>query len=172
MAEEGHQGLQTHPGVGQGGGVGVPQLMRHDAQWLSVGTGESRGGDSLVESGPDPPRSESLSSFAEHEVCEPVGAGVRMGPLRSASGGPLVEGGQGVGVQRHGPFGAQLAERNLQPAPGWPVVDDSGELEVEQLTESQPGAAEQRQPAPRERILQAGDGRHQLGVVGRGESSR
>ena len=49
MAEEGHQGLQAHAGVGQGGGVGVPQLVREDPQRSAVDTGEPGRNTGLVE---------------------------------------------------------------------------------------------------------------------------
>jgi hypothetical protein len=84
VAEEGHQGLQAHPGVDQGGGVGVPQLMRNDTQRLAIDTGQPGGGDGLVQAGADPPGSEALAAFAEHEVGEPARSRVRMSALRAA----------------------------------------------------------------------------------------
>jgi hypothetical protein len=39
VAEEGHQRLQAHPSVDQGGGVGMPQLVRDEPKRLSVSAG-------------------------------------------------------------------------------------------------------------------------------------
>ena len=41
MSEDGHEGLQAHSGVGQFGGVGVPQLVWGHRERLPAGPGQS-----------------------------------------------------------------------------------------------------------------------------------
>ena len=48
MPEQGHQGLHRHAGVGQLGGPRVPELVRDDAQRLTVAAGEAGGTDGIA----------------------------------------------------------------------------------------------------------------------------
>ena len=72
------------PALTRAVGEGVPQLMRNDTQRLAIDTGQPGGRDGLVEAGADPPGSEALAAFAEHEVGEPARPRVRMSALRAA----------------------------------------------------------------------------------------
>jgi hypothetical protein len=71
----------------------------------------------------------------------------------------------GCRVKRHRPLGAELAERDPQPAAGRAVVDDAVELQVEQLAQPQPHAAQHQQPAAGERVGQLGDRGHERAVL-------
>ena len=58
--------------------------------------------------------------------------------LRARGGPSIVERGEGGGVERDGAFGAELAERDLQPAAVARGVPEAVQFEVEQFTEARP----------------------------------
>ena len=109
MAEQGHQCLQRHAGVDQGGGIGVPELVRGH----------------VAEPGGLPRR--PVEFFAEGVLGQPpavVGeqelggaavSRVRQRPARGAELGDLVDQGEGLLVEGDHPLGVELAERDFQP---------------------------------------------------------
>ena len=102
--------------------------------------------------------------FGEQEVGGLAGAGVRVRALRAAVLGPGVERGYGGDVEWDGTLGAELAERDMQPGAGEPVVDDAAELEVEALAQAQSGAAQQQDRGAGEQVVEVADCGHQRGV--------
>jgi hypothetical protein len=112
MAEDGHQGLQAHPGVCQFGGVGMTQLVGGHVERLPAGSsqpGRCGGGAQALA---DPPGAEPPAVLGEQEIGGFAGPRVGVWPLLAAVAGPGVESGHGGGVERDGPLGAQLAERD------------------------------------------------------------
>lgn len=86
--------------------------------------------------------------LGEEEVGGCSAPGMEVRALRSAPGGPGVEGGDGPRIEGDVPLGAELAERHPQPRPGRPVVDDAAELEPRsgagKLWEHDPAAGRRR----------------------------
>ena len=121
-------------------------------------------GDAAADSvGPDPGAGDH-----EQKVGGPAVARVNQGALAAADCQPGVEGGEGVGVQRHDPFGVQLAERHLQPGAVPGQLPQTVQFQVEELAEPQAGAAEQHAPGAGRDIVELLDGVHECSVdVGR-----
>jgi len=67
----------------------------------------------------------------EQEFGGPLMAGVRDGALRAAVGDPVVEDGEGVGLEGHHAFGAELADGYPEPGAVTGEVDQAVQLEVE-----------------------------------------
>jgi hypothetical protein len=65
-----------------------------------------------------------------------------------------------VGRRGDHAFGGELAERDPQPGPGRTVTDDAADFQVEELTDAQARAAQDRQADAAEGLVQAGDGVH------------
>ena len=143
----------------------VSELVRRNAQRLPVAAAQPGGRRGVVEPAAQPEGGQAAAALGEQEVRGPVQPGMRQGPLRAAPGHPFVQGGQGGLVERHGPLGGQLAERDLQPAAVAGGVPDAVQLEVEQLAEADAGAAQHGQPGAGERVGQLADGCHQVPVA-------
>ena len=111
--------------------------------------------DGLVEAVAEPEGGQPPSPFDEQEVGGLAVAGVDQRSLRSAQGHPGVEVGQSRLVEWDGPFGAELAQRDLDPGAAVTEVPQAVELEVEKLAESHPGAAQDGQAVAGERIRRA-----------------
>jgi len=141
VAEDGHERLQAHPGVGQFGGVGVPQLVRGDVERPPAGAGQAGRCRGAAQAGADAPGFQSSAVVGEQEVGGVAGARVWVWPLLASVVGPGVQRGHGVRVERNGALGAELAQWHAQPGAGRPVVDDAAEFEVEALAQAQAGAA-------------------------------
>jgi hypothetical protein len=109
MPEQRHQGLQRDPGVDQGGGVGVAQLVRGDV----AQPGGARG---PVEFGADAVLRQPPAVVGEQELGGPPVARVRHRPSRTADLGDVVDQREDLGVERDHPLGVELAERDFQPA--------------------------------------------------------
>jgi hypothetical protein len=60
-------------------------------------------------------------------------------------GGDPVEQVEGFLVDRHHPFGVQLAQRHLQPGAGAGDLVHAVQFEVEQLADAHPGGPQQQQ---------------------------
>jgi len=133
--------LQAHAGVGELGGIGVPKLVRGHIERPGVGPGKAGSRSREPEALADAPGLETPPVLGEQEVGGNAGAGVWMGALRASLAGPGVEGGDGAVIEGNGPFGAELAERDLQPCSRRPVVDNTAELEIEAFAEAETGAA-------------------------------
>lgn len=117
--------------------------MRRHVERLIIWTLEAGSGCGRPQALADPPGLEATTVLGEEEVGGGSAPGMGMGALRSAVGGPGVEGGDGHGIEGDVPLGAELAERHPQPGPGRPVVDDAAEFEVETLTDAQSATAQQ-----------------------------
>lgn len=109
MPEQRHQGLQRDPGVDQGGGVGVAQLVRGDV----AQPGGARG---PVEFGADAVLRQPPAVVGEQELRGPPVAGVGQRPAGAADLGDVIDQLQDVLVERDHPLGVELAERDFQPA--------------------------------------------------------
>src|SRR5690606_5661708 len=70
----------------------------------------------------------------------------------------------GFGVERDHAFGAELAERNLQPGAVRAELDEAVEFEVEQFTNAHPGGAQQDDRGASEVVIQTRDRGHQVTV--------
>jgi len=68
MAEQGHQGLQRHTGVCQGGGVSVAQLVCCHVQGRTAGTSEPGSADRVAQAGLDAGTAGPAAMFGEQEV--------------------------------------------------------------------------------------------------------
>ncbi len=79
-------------------------------------------------------------------------------------GDPGVDGGERVGIEGDGSFGAEFAERDSQPDTGGSVVHDASEFEVEAFAEAQPGTSEQHDGGPGEGVVEFGDRGHDRSV--------
>ena len=112
MAEDGHQSLQAHPGIRQLGGVSVAQLMGGHVERLPAGSGQPGRCGGSAQALADPPGAEPPATPGEQEVGGFAGARVGVRPLLAAVLRPGVECGHGGGIERDGPLGAQLAERD------------------------------------------------------------
>ena len=164
MAEDGHQGLQAHPGIRQLGGIGVTQLVRGHVERLPAGPGQGGRGGGGAQALADPPGAEPPAVLGEQEVGRFAGARMGVGPLLAAVPSPGVESSHGGGVERDGSLGAQLAERDAQPRAGGPVVDDAAELQVEALAQAQPGAPQQQDRRTGEQVIEARCCGHERGI--------
>jgi hypothetical protein len=83
---------------------------------LPVTAPQPGGFGGVIEPVAQPPGGWPLASFGEQEVSGAAEPGVGQGSLGTALGDLFVEGGQGGRVERDGPLGGELAERDLQPA--------------------------------------------------------
>lgn len=97
---------------------------------------------------PGRPRTQLLGEDAgaaegEQEVGGPAVARVRQAALPAAEGHPPVERGHGRIIEGDDPFGGEFAEWHLQPGPVPGEVPEAVQIEVEQLAQTQAGAAEQ-----------------------------
>jgi hypothetical protein len=161
VPEDGHQRLEVHAAVDEGGGVGVAQLMRVDVP-------DAGGGGGVVETAADATGAHPAAVDDPQELDRAAGAWVEQRPAASSDGGPLVEGGQGGVVEGDGAFGVQLAERDAQPGAVVAVVDEAVEFEVEELAEAEAGAAQDADGEAGGGISESVDAGHQVAVsVGR-----
>jgi hypothetical protein len=144
VAEDGHQGLQAHPGVSQFGGIGMTELARGHVERQAAGSGQGGRCGGGAQALADPPGAKPSAMLGDQEVGGFPGARVGVWPLLAAVLGPGVKSCHGGGIERDGAFGAQLAERDAQPRAGGPVVGDAAELKVKALAQAQPGAAQQQ----------------------------
>ncbi len=88
---------------------------------------------------------DAAAVVGEQELGGPPGAGVRQRPARGAVGDDAVDQGDGLLIERHHPFGVQLAERHLQPGTLPGDLVHAVEFEVDQFPDAQPGGALQQQ---------------------------
>jgi len=146
------------------GAVGVTELVGGDPQRRLARGGEAGGGDRLLEPAAQPEAGQAPAALHEQKVGRAAVARVRQGALRAALGHPGVHGHQGLGVQGDHPLGAELAERHLDPGAMAGRVPQAVELQVQQLAKAHAGAAQDRQPAAGEQVVEATDGRHEVAV--------
>ena len=92
------------------------------------------------------------------------------GPLVGPVGEPVVEGFEGGVVDGDGAFVVQLAERDPQPGAVGAVVDEVVELEVEELTDAQPGVTQHGDGDAGEPVVEVGDGGHDGGSMSGGSA--
>ena len=108
----------------------MPKLVRGDAQHSAVGAAESGDGCGVGESLAQSVGRELAASLDEEEVGRLAVAGMGQGALGVALSGPTVQRDQGGLIEGDGAFGAELAQRDLQPAPVAGEVDCAVQLEV------------------------------------------
>ena len=155
MSQQGHQGLQRAARVDQGGGIGVPELVRHHAV-------QARLGGRAVQLLAQRVRGDAAALVGEQEVGHLPGPRVAQRPARRAVRGDPVDDLDGLLVNRHHPLGEQLAQRDLQPGPGPGDLVHAVQLEVGQLADAHPGGPHQQQRVgtqPVRRGLQRGQQR-------------
>ena len=131
---------------------------------LPVAAAQPGGRRGVIEPAAQPEGGQPAAPLGEQEVGGPVQPGMRQRPLRAAAGHPLIQRGQGGLIQRHGPFGGELAKGDLQPAAVAGRIPDAVQLQVEQLAEPDAGAAQHGQPGAGERVGKLADGGHQVPV--------
>jgi hypothetical protein len=181
VPEQRHQRLQRHTRVDQGGGVGVPELVRGGVR--QAGLAGDLAQRLLQVLGGDP-----LAVAGEQELGGPPGARVRDGPARRAARDDPVDEGEGFLVDGHHPLGVQLAQRHLQPRALAGNLVHAVELEIDDLPDAQPGGPGQQQRIGRQPVRPdvqglgetsvevggevAGSGRSSFGTSARNSSLR
>ena len=131
MAEQLHESLHRHAGVHERSRIGVAELVGNDLEWCAVGAGESCVADGVSEPALHAGGAEVPPVFDEHEVGRPMCSRVWPGALSLSVSEPFIEGFEGVTVEWDDSFGVELADRDAQPTPGGPVVDDRVEFEFQ-----------------------------------------
>jgi hypothetical protein len=171
MPEERHQRREGHAGVDEGGAERVAKLMRDDSQRLLAGAGEPGDAHGGLEASADAVGARSATAFGEHEVAEPSVARVWQRPLTAPTADPPVKCVEWFGIERHHPFGAELADGDLEPCAAGAEGDEAVELEVEQLADAHPGGAQHDDGGAGEAVVELSDGGHQVTVDGGWERS-
>ena len=159
MTEQRHQRLQAHPGVDQGGGVGVAQLVRGDVQRGAGAVGQPGRGDRVVEAAADPGGADALATEGQQEVGGPVVAGMRQRALRPrtrihASSASSVGGSSGT---TRSVLSLPSGTFSQAPCPGRSHRQSSSSS---QLAQAQPGPAQQGDPDAGGGVGEVGDGGH------------
>ena len=126
MTEKRHERLKTHARVCQLGGIGVAELVGSDVQDDPVRPGEPGRLDGVAQSLANSPRPKTPAMLGEEVVDRLPGLRMDVSTLGAALSGPGVERGDGFSVERDRAFGAELAERDVEPGAGRAVVDDAG----------------------------------------------
>jgi hypothetical protein len=144
----------------------MTQLVRGHVERLPAGPGQPRRCGGGAQALADPPGAEPPAVLGEQEAGGFAGARVGVRPLPAAVPGPGVESGHGRGIERDGPLGARLAERDAQPRAGGTVVGDAAGFQVEALAQAQPGPAQQQDRRAGEQVIEARRGGHQRGRLG------
>src|SRR5665648_755000 len=143
----------------------VPQLMRGDVERGAIAAAGPRPTGSARDWPTPPQQPGSAAALDEEEVGGLAVAGMRQGPLDAALRGPSSQSGEGGPIQGDGAFGAEFSQRDLQPAAVAGEIEHAVQLEVKELPEPQPGAAQDRQPVPGKRVSEVIDGGHQVPVM-------
>ena len=151
VTEEGHEGLQRHPGIHHGGGEGMSELMRFDVA------------DAGRLAGPIEFEAQSLlgqpsSVVGKEELRGSACARVRERPTLRPGGADPVDQSDSLIVEGHHPLGVEFAERNFEPRPIAGDLVHAVEFEVEELADAQPAGSSQEQRVGRQPEIGASQG--------------